>query len=292
MSRASLGVTALLAIGFLGVAAAVPQRRRAAMCLQQFELTRKDAVGLGASCVLAIIPYAYVNWARFGTPLSVPLSKQPVLASNPQVVPALKQSGGTLFSVRYIPTTIVQYFRPDAIGLHWPWPTFAAKASPLFGARLAASGPATSVVDSMLAFTALSVVGVVWLVRKSACGPDKHIVVIPLAAGVAGSFATLSFGWLTHRYVTDFMPMIVLSSLIGMNATIQWLRSSKPTPRKIASAGLVALVGLNVWASIGLARVSAQSRRRDEKCLVVSLVYCPHTAGEQLAKRELQTSGS
>jgi hypothetical protein len=271
MSRATLGVTALLAVGFLGIAAAVPQRRRAALGLQELELTGRDAVSVGASCVFALIPYAYVNAARFGTLFSVPYMDQPVLAHSPRRLTALQANGGSLFGLKFIPTTIVQYLRPDALTLHWPWPTFDSKATPLFGVTLGGAGPAPSVVDTMLVFTVLSIVCVGWFLRRSERGPDKHILAIPVAAGVVGSFATLSFSFLGDRYLADFVPLVVLTSLIGLNATINWLRSSRLTTRKIASAGLLVLVAVNVWVSVGLAMTGEQVRRAHVQCDVSTL---------------------
>jgi hypothetical protein len=266
MSRATLGVSAILAIGFLGLAAAVPQRRRAAFGLDALELTLKDAVGLGAACVVAVVPYMYVNYARFGSLTSVPYMKQPILTETPGRLHALRANGGSLFGLKYIPTTIVQYFRPDAIHWSWPLPTFGTKLKPLFGVIIGGASPTAGVVDSMLAFMLLAIIGVVWLWRRSDRGPDKHIVVIPLAAGVVGAFATLSFSYLGDRYLADFVPLVVLISLIGLNATIHWLRSAKPTTRRIASAGLVAVVALNLWASFGLARTGEQLRRVHQQC--------------------------
>jgi len=60
--------------------------------------------------------------------------------------------------------------------------------------------------------------------------------------------------------------------LIGLNKTIDWFRSSKPLPRRIAGAGLVVLVTLNVWVSVGFATIGQHRRQHDEVCLSLTLV--------------------
>jgi hypothetical protein len=277
MSRASLGVTAVLAVGLLAVAATTSRPWRSRLGLRELELTRGDAVGLGASCLIALTSATYVNLAKFGTLWSTPFTKRIFEMSDPVRLHNLRLNGGSFFGLKFIPTTLVQYLRPDAIALHFPWPTFAASSQPLLGVRLQGLAPTSSVVDSMLIFSALGLIGFAWILRWSPDNPSKHIVVIPLLAAIVGSVVTLSFGYLAQRYVADFIPLIVLLSLIGLNAVINWLRSSTPATRQLARVGLIALALANVWVSVGFAREGDQVRHsHDIPCVVALETHTPH----------------
>ena len=240
-------------------------------------MTRRDAIGLGLSCAVAVVPYAYVNLARFGTLWSIPYSKQLEESLDPVRLHNLQLNGGSPFGLKFIPTTLRQYLRPDAVALHWGWPTFGAKPRPLFGVRLDGVAPTSSIVDSMLVFSVLALVGIVWLVRKTPEGRSKHILVIPVAAALVGSIATLSYSYLAQRYLVDFMPLIMLLGLIGLNAGIDWLRSSRPATRQLVCIGLAAIVAVNVWVSVGFARFGDHSRHvHDEVCVASAEHHTPH----------------
>ena len=60
--------------------------------------------------------YAAVNRARFGTLFSVPWQRQVLFLVHPHTAHALDANGGTYFGFQCAPTTLLQYFRPDALG--------------------------------------------------------------------------------------------------------------------------------------------------------------------------------
>ena len=59
------------------------------------------------------------------------------------------------------------------------------------------------------------------------------------------------FGWITERFVADFLPLLILSSMIGMIELWRWLlwRSRKVRVGVVACAMLLAMIGL--WVNLG-----------------------------------------
>ena len=69
---------------------------------------------LGAAAVPFLL-YACVNLVRFGVPLSTPFDRQVLNEFSADRRAALADNGGTLFGLKFVPTALVQYLRPDTI---------------------------------------------------------------------------------------------------------------------------------------------------------------------------------
>ncbi|TML63754.1 MAG: hypothetical protein E6G14_17890, partial [Actinobacteria bacterium] len=142
MSRASVGLGPVIALGLL-VAVRVIQRGADWWTAHRGQTSRRTTLarwcGLDAdtahgsiwqvvlATAIPLASYMYVNYAKFGTLVSVPIEKQDVLLARPERRAVLAATGNSLFGLRYVATSLVQYLRPDGIGFRrtFPWVTFA-----------------------------------------------------------------------------------------------------------------------------------------------------------------------
>ena len=114
LSRPSVGVGVLVTIAVVWILRALRWKRRGA--------SLRHLVTLAVAAMLPLAMFCLMNNARFGTPLSVPLDKQVFtmgdaahhFPGNPQRQLAMASNHGSLFGLHYLPTTVVQYLRPDA----------------------------------------------------------------------------------------------------------------------------------------------------------------------------------
>ena len=116
-ARPSSGMGPALALGGLAVVLAVQRE------------WRLGAWALGAAAVPFLL-YACVNLVRFGVPLSTPFDRQVLNEFSADRRAALADNGGTLFGLKFVPTALVQYLRPDTIEPRalLPWLSWAAPA--------------------------------------------------------------------------------------------------------------------------------------------------------------------
>jgi hypothetical protein len=205
----------------------------------------------GVAFVSPIVLYAYTNWARFGTLFTVPFSKQVFSSLYPTRRAMLRANGGSLFGIKFVPSTLLQYVRPDALRaqLHFPFVTFPPRAVVVGNVILDARDLTSSVPASMPLFTVLGAVGVVTVVRRI---PALRI---PLLAALVGVVPTLTIGYVANRYLADFMPFLVLASLAGLHVVLREVPSLPPQRRKAICVAFVVLAGLSVVANFGLAYV-------------------------------------
>src|SRR5437899_2326495 len=219
MSRPSVGLGPVVALGLLIAVrlfrrvADWRNRGRADARSTQAGLTR----WLGASAEAArgslwqvtvatavpVASYMYVNYAKFGTLLRVPYDKQDVLYRVAHARrAALAATGNSLFGLDYVPTNLVQYFRPDAIGFRglFPWVTFPGHPH-IFGGVVFDNVESTVSIPIMsAALFVLAVAGVVAAIKVTA------VYRIPLLAAALASMGVLAIADLLQRSVGDFVP--------------------------------------------------------------------------------------
>jgi hypothetical protein len=227
-------------------------------------------VGLGQSptssrfrllCVAALgIPVGLaggVNYAKFGSLFSIPWESSLSAHLPFGIRDVLDHNGGSLLGAKFVPETLVQYLRPDAIrpSALFPWLQFGP--APHTAAHY---DYASSLTATMPAFMALAFVGVVGAIRGRST-PDSNLAALRapmLGAGVA-SLGTLATGWIANRYLADFLPGLVIMSLAGLHLTLRW---SSTRPRRMARsvwAPLLVLAAFGTWASLSLAILYARS---------------------------------
>jgi hypothetical protein len=272
LSRASVGVGPVIALAAVlavqvthRIAAtwrrrsARPSHRALARWLGVSDTTANQTPWRTAiAVVMPIALYAYVNYAKFGSLFSLPYDKQDVLLRFSERRAALAASN-QLFSLKYAPTNLVQYLRPDAIGFDrlFPWVTFSSPPRvfgdvPYDNIEPTASIPAVST----LLFT-LAMVGVVAAVRAARRARDQAVrnaavLRVPLLAAALATAGTLVIADLIHRYEGDFVPVLVIGAAAGLFWLPMLLAGRRSAARRLVAGALAVLAVWSVLATLSL----------------------------------------
>ena len=236
-ARPSSGMGPALALGGLAVVLAVQRQ------------WRLGAWALGAAAVPFVL-YALVNLVRFGVPLSIPFERQVLNEFSADRRAALADNGGTLFGLKFVPTAVVHYLRPDTIEPRALLPWFS------WGSPADLVGDVT--FDTVDRSASLPVVAPVWLVAW-VCGVvamvRRRLAAAWAVSMVAAAFAvlpTLAIAFIAQRYLADFVPLLVLGAALGVPVVVGWAATSRRRAGGVL-AGALALGVLGLVTNAGLA---------------------------------------
>ena len=143
---------------------------------------------------------------------------------------------------KFIPTSVVHYFRPDRLGFmdHFPWleaPDPKDAPARLIGVEgYIAADRMTSITVSMPLLLLLSLVG------TAAAGWERRWLIL---ASCATPLVTCMYFGATQRYLADFVPALALASACGV-ASVKTLRWRPGV--------IIVLAALGIWSvSVSLA---------------------------------------
>jgi hypothetical protein len=214
---------------------------------------------LGAAAVAPLVAYAVVNFAKFGTLFSVPFYSQQFSQIDAGRQAFLAENGGSLFGLKFVPTTVLQYLRPDSLRFTstFPFVDFASFPGPIIGDfRFDLFDRSSSLPTALPFFFVLAVAGLWVLFRPSSWSAGSRLgpLRVPTFAAAAGAFTILPFGFIANRYLSDFLPLLVLGAAIGLQALVR-REAATPRARWVVPAivGLVAAVIFMTWVNLGLA---------------------------------------
>lgn len=238
LTRATVGI----GVG-LGVVAAVAFVHRRSL---------RRVVPLGAAALAGVATHVASNVARFGTLLSLPADRQVLTLQNPDRAAWFAGNDGSFFGLRFLPTTLVHYLRPDAIRFErlLPIVRFGPPADVLGSYPVESNTPASSLTVTATLLFAAALVGVVVLVRRRAW-PWLLLV----AGGALASAPSFAIGFVANRYLVDMLPMLVVPAAVAV-AVCPWPDTA--TTRRVAAVGIVALVGWGTWSNVALATWTQQ----------------------------------
>lgn len=211
LTRASVGIGPPLALGLLAAYSLVTSlRRRRSDPPPGFWLL----VGGGAAFAMAV--YMAVNLAKFGTLFSLPLDRQVYSVINPQRRAALADNGGSLFGLKFAPTTLWQYLRPGAVRpTGWfPYVDYGTPAREFGGVTFDTIGRSSSLVTSSPWLILLAIVGAFSLARQR--GALLTAIRFPLIGSAVGALTALSIAFVANRYLGDLIPPLVLLGAVGV----------------------------------------------------------------------------
>lgn len=239
-TRGSSGTGPAIALGGLAVLLAVRGRWRLAVL----------AVGAAAA---PFVLYAAVNVARFGTLVSIPLDEQVTTAFSADRQAALADNDGSLFGIKFLPSTALQYLRPDTLEADalLPWFTWGPTAEPVGDVTFDTIDRSASLPATAPAFVVATAIGAVAVVRRRA----------PVAWGVAmigaaaSTVPTLTIAFIAHRYLVDFVPLVVVGSAVGVVATVTWAAAAA-TRRHLAVGAAAILLTTGLVVNVGLTILS------------------------------------
>lgn len=204
-----------------------------------------------AAVALPVTSYALINWMKFRTLFSVPFERQGFTLLDDDRKAMLAQNGGSLFGWKFLPSNLLQYWRPDMIDIstRFPFIDFPHRRVTLIG------NPVYDLVDrtagipaTMPVLVILAVIGVVGVLRSQrATLVDLRPIVIGCAAG---TLTVLNIGYIANRYQSDFLPLLVVAALAGAPILTGWLSTRGRTVVR-GSAGPVVIVVMIVGGLFG-----------------------------------------
>jgi hypothetical protein len=220
---------------------------------------RSYLLPLVAAVAVPLALYMYVNYARFGHPWNYPITRHiTVLEGIDQMrIEALAANGNSLFGVKFVPTNLLVMLRPDGVRLDglFPFLTFPPPADVIGGVKFDTIDRAASIPTTMpLLFVLALVGGAAVFLRRPAAASRLAALRVPVLAAVAGGCVTLSIDFVAHRYLSDFLPILVLLGLAGVQVLL--LALSRPSRRRgvvrAVTVSLVAMAALSLWANFAL----------------------------------------
>ncbi len=217
---------------------------------------RGTALGRLALPILAagLVPLGLgiaVNWAKFQHPYLFPLEKQVFTGLNQHRRDALAANGGDLVSADILPTTLVNYFRPDGIRFTsvFPYVSVPADPAPTFGSSVIDQSYRTgSVVAFMPLLFGLSLWGAVALVRRTTRAATAALR-LPVLAALAAGGPVVFYGYLAHRYTSEFVPALAIGAAVGMGDLIRRWAGRSLRFRRTVLGGAVALAVFGSYAN-------------------------------------------
>jgi hypothetical protein len=211
-----------------------------------------------AAAAVPVLLYVAVNEVKFHTLVSLPLDKQVFTSLNLNRRITLADNGGSLFGLKFIPTALVQYLRPDALRLTrlFPFLGFPGKATVLGNVHYDTLDFSSSLTATMPVFAVLGVVGLAGIFGKRVRGPDRpslRVLRLPVLGAAVATVGVLAIAFVANRYLADFLPLLVVAGLAGFWLVVAGWCGWRPGLRRAAGFGLVVLALFGVWANVGLA---------------------------------------
>ncbi|MEZ5169419.1 MAG: hypothetical protein R3A49_01560 [Acidimicrobiia bacterium] len=300
-SRASIGLGPVAAVGLLTLGLGVAWLRKALVARRpdhneprwvttwgerlawlsprQIAGNPRYFVAAAVVCLLPVVSYAAVNYMKFESLFSIPFWEQNFSIVDRGRQAFLEENDGTLFGLKFIPTTALQYLRPDALSFTGTFPFVDFPPFPgrvIGGFKLDLFDRSSSIPSSLPFWVALTAPAVYAVVRpaRTAARRALSVVRVPLLGAAAGALTLLPFGYISNRYIADAFPFLVIGGGAGMyllwryfddkdlRVTTWWIRP--------AVACLVVLGLFTVWTNTSLA-------------LLFQRAYSPNVPEERIA---------
>lgn len=222
--------------------------------------TRGLVLRLGAWLGAAFVATVSINFVKFRRPFGIPMEAQVFSTVDENRAEMLRINEGKYFRLEFIPTNVWAYFRPNGIDLSTTFPFVSTpRAVPrVFGDYFY---DATYRTASITATNPLLVIGSflgVFVLVKLAKAPVFWRLAAPVAAGVLAAGGVAGWGYIATRYLTDFLPGMLLLTAIGLAWSIKRFDEQ---PERLPStgvrrAGRAVAVSLVVWSIVSNVAIS------------------------------------
>jgi hypothetical protein len=219
---------------------------------------RSYLVPLAAAVAVPLVIYMYVNYARFGHPWHYPISRHiTVLEGIDQMrIEALAANGNSLFGAKFVPTNLLAMLRPDGIRLDglFPFVTFPPPADVVGGVKFDTIDRAASIPTTMPLLFVLGLAGAVAVfLRRPVAASRLAALRVLVVAAIAGGCVTLSINFVAHRYLSDFLPALIVLGLAGVHVALLALASpDRHGVVRAVTGSLIVLAAISLWANFAL----------------------------------------
>ena len=178
---------------------------------------RRWGVPMFAVALVAFGASSLVTYAKFGTPVGLPMADQVWALVNAHRRYFLAANDGKAFSFGFLPSTVVAYLQPFGIRFSTLFPFISTPAAPAaaIGAVLDETYPTASAPATMPLLVLLAFWGTITAFRPKAIIPFR-LTRIVLVTGAAATAGVLLWGYISERYLADFMPFLIVAGGVGL----------------------------------------------------------------------------
>lgn len=207
------------------------------------------------------------NMLRFDHPWLFPLENQVWTEVNARRREALAANGGTITGPQFLETSLANYFRPDGVRFvdHLPWITLPAEPAQAHGGAFLdqsyRTGSVPATMPLLFLLTALAVVGLAVLWRRQRTRPLAFV----LLGGIGVSAGVMGYGYLSHRYLSDFVPGLTAGAAIGVWVLADLLRRRSRAAKAGAVGVVVVLAVFGMAANLAIGLDTARLAWRGER---------------------------
>ncbi len=212
---------------------------------------RRWAVPVLLAALVPLVAGCAIDFAKFHILFGFPAGEQLLFKAF-----GLKgTNGGKYFSLRFLPSTLQAYVNPLSFRVTSLFPYITLPNNPphsIAHTPLFTRAPTASVLPSMPLMFGLGLWGTITTFL-----PRRQVVVRALRLLIVSTLATAAtvmiFGWVLERYVGDFMPLFLLTSMIGMVDIWGRLEGGLPRVRTLFPLAVVVLALFGLVANLGFA---------------------------------------
>lgn len=233
LTRATMGFGAAFAVG----AVALLVWRRAA----------RLSIGVLAGTALGATAHLLLSYAKLGAFVEMPWQQQQLSTVDTTRSAWLAGNGDSFFSIRFLPTTLLQYLRPDAVRFERlvPFVRFGPLASDVGGYPLETNTPTSSLTVTATVLVLLAIPGAYLVLRRRAWP-----WVAAIAGAVLAAIPSFLIGFVAARYLADMVPMLMVPAAVGALAL---RRPAGVHGRRILSAGVAVTLLWGAWSNTAFA---------------------------------------
>lgn len=217
---------------------------------------------LALATIAPMAAYGAANWIKFRSLFSVPFAHQGISLVDPMRQEFLAANDGAFFGLQFVPTTLAQYLRPDAVrpSRAFPFVDLAPPVEPVGDVTFDLIDWTGSIPSTLPALVLAALVGAWVLIRprrdrgtpgrEGGVGGERTAALrVPALAALAGGVTILPFGYIAQRYVADVVPVAVLLGLVGLQVVL----GAGPSRRRQVALGALALTAAaTTWVNLGL----------------------------------------
>jgi hypothetical protein len=208
--------------------------------------------------VVGLVPTAVaaaVNMAKLGSPFGLSEADQVWTQVNAHRRAFLAANGGSTFGLKFLPSTLTAYLRPDGFHLQSVFPYLTLPTGPAVAVGnvlLDETYPTASLPASMPLLFLAGCWGLITAFRPRPVG-RVGVMRLLLVATALGTAGVLLIGYIADRYLADFLPFLVLAAMIGLVDV--WSRMDGRSRRwRAVTLGVVTVLALlGIWANFGAA---------------------------------------
>jgi hypothetical protein len=195
---------------------------------------------------------------RFGRPLGPPMELQILSQIDEQRMRMLEYAGGDFVDVRYVPSTVLAYLRPDGVSLDARFPFVDAPGDTprvFLDAVFDITYRTPSIVATSTLLVLAAAIGLFVAVRSFRHDATARRLLLAATAGAPAAATLFVWGFIAPRYLADFVALLLPLGVLGVVRLSSW--GSTDRRRTWVTGGVAVLAAWSVTANTAMALSSS-----------------------------------